>query len=125
VDAENVLRLPFEGPVERYLRGFDLFVLPSRWESLPIAILEAMACGLPVLATDVGGNAEVVRDGITGRLVPAGDAAALAGALQRMCADPAALRRMGEAGRRLAAGEFSAGRMADETDQLYRSLIRR
>jgi glycosyltransferase involved in cell wall biosynthesis len=125
VDAENVLRLPFEGPVERYLRGFDLFVLPSRWESLPIAILEAMACGLPVLATDVGGNAEVVRDGITGRLVPAGDAAALAGALQGMCADPAALRRMGEAGRRLAAGEFSAGRMADETDQLYRSLIRR
>jgi glycosyltransferase involved in cell wall biosynthesis len=118
----NVVRLPFDGPVERFLLGFDLFVLPSRWESLPIAILEAMACGVPVLATDVGGVAEAVTSD-TGRLVPAGDARALADALAVLGDDPDALRRMGEAARRRAAAEFSAARMADETDRLYRSLI--
>jgi glycosyltransferase involved in cell wall biosynthesis len=120
----NVIRLPFDGPVERFLLGFDLFVLPSRWESLPIAILEAMACGLPVLATDVGGVREVVTPE-TGRLVPPRDPGALAGALAALAADPGALRAMGETARRRAAGAFSADRMADEMDRLYRGLLGR
>ena len=120
----NVIRLPFDGPVERFLLGFDLFVLPSRWESLPIALLEAMACGLPVLATDVGGVGEAVTPE-TGRLVPPQDPRALAEALAALAADPGALRRMGGNARRRAAGEFSAARMADETDRLYRRLLAR
>jgi glycosyltransferase involved in cell wall biosynthesis len=123
VRAAGVLQLPFEGPVERYLRGFDLYVLPSRWESLPIAILEAMACGLPVVATDVGGTGEAVIHGVTGELVPAGDDAALAAVLGRLSADPEALRRMGEAGRERAAREFSLERMTGEVEALYRELL--
>jgi len=117
----RVLRLPFDGPVERYLRAFDLFVLPSRWESLPIAALEAMACGLPVVATAVGGTAEAVRDGVTGRLVPPGDVPALAAAVSAVMEDPGT---MGEAGTRVAADEFSVDRMVDEISDLYQAILR-
>ena len=84
-------------PVEvaRALQEAQLFVLPSHWEGQPIAILEAMASGLPVVVTAVGANPDVVRDGVDGRVVPSHDAAALADALEELVRDPAARARMG------------------------------
>jgi glycosyltransferase involved in cell wall biosynthesis len=120
---DKVVWLPFEPPVERYLRAFDLYVLPSRWESLPIAVLEAMACGVPVLASDVGGTGEAVEDGVTGRLVPPRDPQALAAAIGEMTKEPLALASMGDAARRSAAGPFALERAVDAVEALYRERL--
>jgi glycosyltransferase involved in cell wall biosynthesis len=85
-----------------------------------MTILEAMGHGLPVVATRVGGNGEVILDGTTGRLVPHGDAAALAAALGDVLGHPERARRWGQAGRARVQGEFSLDVMARAYDQLYR-----
>ena len=103
--------------VRTFLQGTDLFVLPSRSEGFSNAILEAMAEGLPVIATTVGGNAEAVVDGQTGLLVPPDDVDALSAALKRLVTDPATAAGMGKAGRDRAAEEFSR-------DAIYRRIIR-
>jgi glycosyltransferase involved in cell wall biosynthesis len=79
--------------------GCDVFVLPTKKDFSPLAILEAAACGLAVVATDVGGIPEQVEHGVTGLLVPPGDATALAGAIDALVSDPAKRRDMGAAGR--------------------------
>ncbi|HEX2253117.1 MAG TPA: glycosyltransferase family 4 protein, partial [Thermoanaerobaculia bacterium] len=88
------------GPAEmrRFYRGLDLYVLPSLQEGLSLTVLEAMAHGLPVVTTDVGGHRDAVVDGLTGRLVPPGDAVALAAALEVLCRDGLARRALGAAG---------------------------
>ena len=83
------------------MRGSDLFALPSYAEGLPMALLEAMAAGLPVVTTPVGGIPSLIRDGDNGLLVPAGSPDALAQALRRLASDPGLRRRLGDAGRRL------------------------
>jgi len=98
----------------------DLFVLPSYTEGISLTLLEAASCGLPVVATEVGGNPEIVLHGRTGLLVPARDAAALAEAIRQVCADPEAARSMGRAGRERVVREFSLDRMADDYLRLYR-----
>jgi glycosyltransferase involved in cell wall biosynthesis len=103
----------------------DLFVLPSRWEGMPNAVLEAMAAGLPVLATRVDGTLDVVRDGETGILVPPGDDRALAAALLAIGRDPARRRSLGAAGRRRTEEAFSIDRFVDGFERLYLSLRRR
>jgi glycosyltransferase involved in cell wall biosynthesis len=103
----------------------DLFVLPSIAEGISNTILEAMATGLPVIATRVGGNPELVEDGITGALVPARDRAALAGVLAAYLRDPGRRAAHGAAGRRRATDRFDLGRMATEYRQLYLDLARR
>ncbi|QAZ66032.1 glycosyltransferase family 4 protein [Solidesulfovibrio carbinolicus] len=89
------------------LRRADLFVFPSRDEGMPNAVLEAMAAGLPVIATRISGNEEVVADGETGLLVPPDDPDALAGALAGLLADAALRRRLGAAGRERVCREYS------------------
>ncbi|HEY5052057.1 MAG TPA: glycosyltransferase [Solirubrobacterales bacterium] len=119
--AGQTLLLPFEGDAEAYLRCLDVFVLPSLWEGLPMAVLEAMAAGLPVVASAVNGTPEAVEDGVTGYLVPPGDAPALADRLLAISTDETGRREMGEAAKRLVAGRFGVDRMVDELISVYRS----
>jgi glycosyltransferase involved in cell wall biosynthesis len=94
--------------------------LPTYREGLPKTLLEAGACGLPIVATDVPGCREVVRHGENGLLVPARDATALADAVETLASDPDARRRMGARGREIVAAEFSDAIVARETIALYR-----
>ena len=99
------------------------FVLPSLWEGLPIALLEAMASGLPCIATDVSGTEQVVVDDVTGMLIPPGDPYALIKAIERMVSDPGRARRMGVAGRRRIEALFSARKQAgDHVDRFTDDL---
>jgi glycosyltransferase involved in cell wall biosynthesis len=106
--------------VEDYLRACDLFVFPSLFEALGIALVEAAACGLPAVASRTGGIVDVVDDGRSGLLVPPGDAFALAGALAALAGDAARRAAMGAAARAVALARF------DERDVLegYRALFR-
>jgi glycosyltransferase involved in cell wall biosynthesis len=97
--SERVELLGARADIPELLARSDVFVLSSRSEGFPVSILEAMAAGLPVVATDVGGVAEAVEDGETGFLVPAADSEALAGALERLVSDADLRRRLGAAGR--------------------------
>ena len=107
------------------LAAADLFALPSRFEGLPLALLEAMAAGLPAVATRVSGVAEVVEPGRTGLLVEPGAPAALAGALAHLLRRRDEAARLGAAARARAGREFGAGRMVGETWDLYRELLAR
>jgi glycosyltransferase involved in cell wall biosynthesis len=102
-----------------FLADLDLFAMVSEPAGCPNASLEAMAAGLPVVATDVGGAAEQVEDGVTGLLVPSGDVAALADALVEACRDSERLLRWGSAGRARAEERFDADRMVAD----YRRLL--
>jgi sugar transferase (PEP-CTERM/EpsH1 system associated) len=116
--------LPGERPdVAAILRSLDCFVLPSLAEGISNTILEAMATALPVVATRVGGNAELVEDGMTGRLVPPADADAMATALLDYFNQPDVARRHGKAGRRLVEKRFSLTRMAGDYERLYTRLL--
>lgn len=90
----------------------NLFLFPSRDEGMPNAVLEAMACGLPVVATRIAGNQELVVDGGTGILVPVADVDALRGALRTLLCDDSLCQRMGQAGRARAEAQYSWGSAA-------------
>lgn len=111
--------------VPRLLAAADLFLLTSLSEGIPVTLIEAMGARLPVVATQVGGVPEVVADGQTGLLAPAGDAAALAAAVLRLLADPALARRMGEAGQARAAALFSQQAMHAAYARLYETMLDR
>jgi glycosyltransferase involved in cell wall biosynthesis len=123
--GEHVVLLGTRDDVPELLAGADVFVLSSDSEGLPMSVLEAMATGLPVVASAVGGVPEAVSASETGTLVPARDSAALAEALRRLVADPALRERFGEAGRRRAEREFSLERFEREHLELYRKRARR
>jgi glycosyltransferase involved in cell wall biosynthesis len=109
--------------VPAVLRRASMFVLPSRSEGIPLTVLEAMACGLPVVATRVGGLPEVVDDGVTGMLVPPADPAALAAAMRAIRDDPRYGDQLGLAGRRRVEEYFSVRRMVAQYEQLYREEL--
>jgi glycosyltransferase involved in cell wall biosynthesis len=113
----------FRRDVPQLLAAADLFVLPSRWDAFPTAVLEAMAAGLPVVASHTGGIPEMVEDGVTGLLVPPGDAPALAAALSGLLAAATGRRaEMGRRGRERAGAHFSLAAWADRLEALYRAV---
>ena len=116
-------RVVFAGAIRdaaRVLPLVDLYVTASRREGLPTALLEAMACGVPVLATEVPGHVDAVEPEITGRLVPPDDAPGLAAAAALLLRDPALRARMGQAGRERVERHFTRARMLAEIAALYR-----
>jgi sugar transferase (PEP-CTERM/EpsH1 system associated) len=120
--------LPGErGDVPEVMRGLDCFVLPSLAEGISNTILEAMACGLPVIATNVGGNADLVAAGtsgkISGDIIPAGDPETMAQAIVRFAAAPESSRAMGREGRRLAEEKFSMQAMVAAYQGTYDKLL--
>jgi glycosyltransferase involved in cell wall biosynthesis len=100
-----------------------VFVLPSRQEGLGVAALEAMARGRPVVASAVGGLAEIVVPEETGLLVAPGDPTALAAALERLQGDSELARRLGSAGAKRVAGHFLAEQMVSAYEALYREIL--
>src|SRR5262249_37120001 len=104
---------------EDAMRAMDIFVLPSLSEACSNVLLEAMASGLPVVATRVGGTPALVEDEVTGLLVPAGDPAALAKAIIQLVEDPGLAERMGAGGRELVRARFGLDRMLLRVEALY------
>jgi glycosyltransferase involved in cell wall biosynthesis len=107
------------------LRASDVFVLSSRWEGNPMSVMEAMAAGLPVVSTAVGGVPELVRNGETGLLVPSEDAGALTRAVQALVDDSSRRQAMGAAARQHAVAHFDIRHTVRMYEELYESLLRR
>jgi glycosyltransferase involved in cell wall biosynthesis len=120
--AGNVMWLGERNDVEDLLAASDIFVLPSHQEGFSNALLEAMAAGLAVIATSVGGNCDAVVENETGVLVPARDPDALGAAISSLAVDPDLRRRFGEAGRRRVEQLFSLQACVDRYERLYRAL---
>jgi glycosyltransferase involved in cell wall biosynthesis len=116
--------LGYRSDVAELLAIFDCFVLSSRSEGLSITLLEAMAAGLPIVATDVGGNGEVIQNEETGLLVPPAQPSRLAAALKRMLTDGEAARRMGERGSARVREHFSLDKMVAGYERIYDELLR-
>ena len=148
--AETKIVVVGGGPLERTLRGeaqklgferffvmlgertdarellslFDIFVLPSLWEGLPLVLLEAAALGKPIVATDIDGVREVIRDGETGLLVPPANPARLAEAILRLLRDKALAHKLGENAKATIPPSFTLAKMIEETQELYLRLYK-
>jgi glycosyltransferase involved in cell wall biosynthesis len=120
---DRVRTLPAETNVAHLLMEAQIYVLSTHFEALPISILEAMRAGLPVVATNVGGIPESVREGETGLLTPHRDVDALRDALARLIADPALRLELGTAGHQLWSAHFTATRMAVRTVEVYKRAL--
>jgi N-acetyl-alpha-D-glucosaminyl L-malate synthase BshA len=121
--ADRVVFLGERDALPELLAPADVFVLSSSYESFGLSALEAMSCGTPVVATKVGGVAEVVEDGVTGSLADPDDQDGFAAKLARLLSDPARARRMGAAARASAEERFSRGRVVRRYEDLYRRLL--
>jgi L-malate glycosyltransferase len=114
---------PATSDVAKWLRTFDIFVLPSLSEALSNSLMEAMACRCPVIASDVGGNPEIVRDGETGLLFEPGNAGALVEALNRLIKDPSVRKTLADNGQRIIRNGFSRAASASRMAEIYEELL--
>jgi glycosyltransferase involved in cell wall biosynthesis len=121
--GDSVTFLGFVSKPEEFLRGIDIFVMPSLFEGLGVAALEAMAAGKPVVATRVGGLAESVLEGQTGLLVAPRDGRAIADALAKLIADSLTARDMGMRGRQRVLEKFTLKQMAAQNEAYYYEVL--
>ncbi|MBA3382638.1 MAG: glycosyltransferase, partial [Actinobacteria bacterium] len=121
--ARHCYFVGYQSDVAGYYRLFDVFLLPSVNEGTPVSAIESLASGTPVVANRVGGVPDVVRDGMDGFLVEAGDTDAAAASLAKLAADPELRARLGASGRARVLGRYSVERLVDDVDRLYRSLL--
>ena len=119
---DNVSFLGFRANIAELTEDTDLFVLPSLWEGFGLVLIEAMALGLPVVASSVGPIPEIVLDGQSGRLVPPGNALALADAIRGLLESPEIAFAMGNAGRERVKTAFSIQKMVGEIERVYAEL---
>jgi len=120
---ETVTFAGFRPDAPRLLNNFDLYVMSSEREGLPLALLQAMATGLPVVSTRAGGAVELVTPGLNGMLVPVRDPEALAEAIDSVARDPARAAGMGAAGRRTVEENFSIRHMVEQYEAIYHELL--
>jgi len=120
--ADRVVFVGWADDARAWLPTFDVFVLPSRLEALPMSIVEAMLAGVAVVSTDVGGVRELIDDGVSGLIVRPDDAPALAAALRELLGDPNRRGLIAAAGERRASTDFTADAMATRYETLYAEL---
>ena len=113
----------FQTDVHKYLQAADYFVFPSENEALSIALLEALSCELPCLASDISGNRDIVEDGRNGRLLPANDEAAWLNGMRDVLTSPTSAVGLGLQGRATVIERFSIGHVAERHLDLFRSLV--
>ncbi len=123
--AERVFFPGFRRDVPEILKAADIYAMPSHKEGLGTAILDALICRLPVVATRAGGIPEIVHDGVNGFLVPARDSVALGDALLRLLRDPALAAAMGDEGPRIVASEYTVDAMVEGNLAVYAKLLNR
>lgn len=121
--ADRTRFVGFRQSVAEFYAAADVVALTSANEGTPVTVIESLASGRPVVATDVGGVRDVVRDGLSGFLVPAEDVPAIADRLERLGNDPELRSRMGEAGRSWVLPRYSVPRLVQDVDRLYRTLL--
>jgi len=121
--SREVIFAGYVKEVASVIRELDLSVLPSRNEGLGLAILESMACGVPVAASEVGGIPEIIKDNVTGALFKAGDPASMAAVLKDLILDESRRKDLGRSARALVSTDFDATSMAKKTEALYMKLL--
>ena len=122
---QNFLFLGHRTDTAEILASCDIAILPSKAEGLPNAVLEYMATGLPIIVSRVGGNSEIIQDGVTGLIIPPNDSAALSGALLKFLRAPHLARELAQRAHEFAVQNFSYERLVRETDTLYTELLQR
>lgn len=123
--ADKVIFLGFRNDVRDLLKSMDMFVLPSLTEGISLGLLEAMAAGLPVVATDVGGNPEVIKNGVNGFLVPSKNPNALAERIAAVLSNRDLSLSMGDGGRKTFEAKFTLARMLKEYENLYAEILQK
>ena len=121
--SSHIIFAGFYEDMPQILRCMDIFSLPSLSEGFNRSLLEAMACGLPVVATSVGGNIEIVQNGVNGLLVPPGNPEALASAVTELLKDKEKARKMGLEGQRLVEENFSMEKNVEKIERLYLQIL--